>query len=144
MLIGAWVGLLVGGVLFGLSALIFHYYVVRIFKARDWLERGALLVDVDEAGEFARHHPRVAVSVPLGELARRAHELGGTQQRVVIFAHRWSRGARAAQMLRSVGFRDVMNAAGVETKEKLSAAAARAAAGKEPEVIELAPSSPDA
>jgi rhodanese-related sulfurtransferase len=142
MLIGGWVGLVAGGLLCGLFALLFHYYVVRIFKARDWLTRGALLVDVDEAGEFARHHPRVAVSIPLEELARRAHELGGPKQRVVIFAHRWSRGARAAQLLRAVGFEEVMNAAGVETKEKLSAEAARVAARKAPEVIELAPSSP--
>ncbi len=141
MLIGAWVGLLMGGALCALFALMFHYYVMRIFKARDWLSRGALLVDVDEAGEFARHHPRVAVSVPLDQLARRAHELGGAQRRVVIFAHRWSDGARAAQVLRAIGFGEVMNAAGVDTKEKLSAEAARAAAARnETEVIELAPS----
>lgn len=114
----AWVGFVVGGALCAPFALLFHYYVIRIFVARDWLTRGALLVDVDAADEFARHHPRVAVNIPLEELARRAHELGGTQQPVVIFAHRWIRGARAAQLLRSVGFAKVMNAAGVATKEK--------------------------
>jgi rhodanese-related sulfurtransferase len=114
-----------GGALCGAFALMFHHYVVRIFKARSWLSRGAVLVDVDIAGEFARHHPRVAVSVPLEALAQRAHELGERSNPVVIFAHSWSRGARAVHLLRGVGFTEVMNAAGLETKEKLDAEAAR-------------------
>lgn len=68
-------------------------YVVRISKARSWLSRGALLVDVDTAGELARHHPRVAVNIPLEDLARRAHELGENNKPLVIFAHSWRRGA---------------------------------------------------
>ncbi len=93
MLISAWVGFVAGGALCALFALRFHDCVIRIFEARGWLTRGALLVDDNNAGEFARHRPRVAVNIPLEELARRAHELGGTQQPVVIFAHRWIRRA---------------------------------------------------
>jgi rhodanese-related sulfurtransferase len=140
MVFEAWIGLLMGGALCSVFALMFHHYVVRIFKARSWLSRGAVLVDVDIAGEFARHHPRVAVSVPLEQLSQQAHELGERSKPVVVFAHSWTRGARAVHALRSVGFTEVMNAAGLETKEKLDAEAARAAASrKDTELIELAP-----
>jgi rhodanese-related sulfurtransferase len=140
MMPGAWFGLLAGGSLCGLFAVMFHHYVVRISKARDWLSRGALLVDVDAAGEFARHHPRVAVNIPLENLARRAHELGENKKPLVIFAHSWRRGAQAVHELRGIGFWEVMNAAGLQTKEKLSAEAARAAeARKDADIIELAP-----
>lgn len=120
-------GLLAGGAIVGTCAAAWHHYVVRTSKARAWLARGAVLVDVDTAGEFARHHPRVAINVPLEDLSRRAHELGHKDTPIVVFAHSWTRGARATAELRGMGFWDVMNAAGLHTKERLSAEAARAA-----------------
>lgn len=125
---GAWLGLSAGGwVCAGVLALLFHHYVVRIRRAGSWLWRGALLVDVDAAGEFALQHPRVAVNIPLQDLARRAHELGGNNKPLVIFANSWRRGAQALHELRGIGYSEVMNAAGLRTKEKLSAEASRAA-----------------
>jgi phage shock protein E len=126
-MVGAWIGILAGGALCGVFLGSFHHYVMRMSRARDWLSRGAVLVDVDTAGEFARHHPRVAVSIPLKDIARRAHELGHKDRPVVVFAHSWRHAAQAVRELRGMGYWDVMNAGGLPTKEKLSAAAARAA-----------------
>lgn len=120
-------GLLAGGAVAGTCMAAWHHYVVRMSQAREWLARGGVLVDVDTAGEFARHHPRVAINVPLEDLARRAHELGEQGTPLVVFAHSWRRGVRATRELRGMGFWEVMNAGGLHTKEKLSAEAARAA-----------------
>ena len=124
---GAWFGLLSGGAFCLAIAVLFHHYSVRISVACSWLSRGAVLVDVDAAGDLARHHPWAAVSIPLEDLARRAHELGGHDKPVVVCARSWRRGARAVYELRAIGFYEVMNAAGLHTKAKLGSAASRAA-----------------
>jgi rhodanese-related sulfurtransferase len=131
----------------GLFSVIFYHGIVRFYKARDWLsKRGAVLVDVDTRGEFACAHPRVAVNIPLESLARRAHEIGGHEKPIVVFAHSWWRGARAASELRGIGFWEVLNGAGLLTRERLSKACAAAAKirenEKQPELApELAPES---
>ena len=85
---GTWQGILAAALILGIFAAMFHHHVfVRLEKARHWLERGAVLLDVDTHGEFALHHPRVALSIPLEDLARRAHELHPPETLVVVFAH---------------------------------------------------------
>lgn len=146
---GALFGLVAAIALVGGIAVRFHHDVVRIYEARDRLHhRGALLVDVDPSGDFAQRHPRLAVSIPLEELARRAHELGPTDTPIVVYAHRWRDGAKAVHLLRAHGYQDVFDAAGLRTMEKLGAAAAHAEASRTrfegergvPEDVELAPS----
>ena len=134
---------LVGGI-----CSLFHHDVMRIFEARDRLRRGGVLLDVERCGDFAYRHPRLAINIPLAELAKRApHELGPTERPIVVYAHRWRDGLKAVHLLRSLGFRDVFDAAGVRVKEKLSEAAAYADAARihrdeergVPEDVELAP-----
>jgi len=121
---------------FAISAALFHHYVVRIYTAGSWLSKGALLVDVDTVGEFALRHPAVAISMPLEVLAKRASDLGSRNRPMVVFAHRWSRGARAVNDLHRLGFRTVLNAAGMRFNERLSAAAERAAESRRPPLLE--------
>ena len=144
-------GLLFGGACVAILAALFHHYVVRMAKAREWLSEGAILVDVDKTAEFAAHHPRVAVNIPLEDLERRAHELGAKSTRIVVFGHSWRRGAQAVRALHGAGFGEIMSAAGLSTKEKLSVEAWRAAEGREaraakargvPAAVELAPRQP--
>jgi rhodanese-related sulfurtransferase len=124
------------------SGFLFRHYVVRVHKACALLTRGAILVDVDTAEEFARHHPRVAVNIPLEQLARRVHELGGLERPIVVFAHSWARGARAVHRHGMRGFTEVLNAAGLYTRERLSVAGLRTAEAQAPkDLAELSPGS---
>jgi len=123
---GVWIGLAIGFAYVVASAILFHHYVVRVHKACDWLTRGAILLDVDSEEEFARHHPRVALNMPLEQIAQRARELGGATQPIVVFAHSFRRGLEAVTQLHRFGFLDVMNAAGLRTKERLNAVASQA------------------
>lgn len=140
-------GFAVAALIIGIIGARFHYDVVRLFEARDRLRAGGVLLDVDRTGDFVDRHPQLAVNIPLAELARRAHELGPIDKPIVIYAHRFRDGAEAAHLLRSMGFKDVFDAAGVRVKEKLSATAARVEAARIrretgrgiPDDIELAP-----
>ena len=81
----------------------------RVYKARAMVEGGALLVDVDDPASFAREHIEGAKNIPLAELARRASELGGLDQPIVVYGRGKLRAARAANELRAIGFHDVLN-----------------------------------
>ena len=114
-----WVTLVSVVSLLATAASLFHHYVARVNKARAWLSRGAILVDVDSAEVFARVHARGAINIPAEELPRRADEVGPKDQSVVVFALRWARGAQAVHSLRRSGFVNVLNVAGLHTLEKL-------------------------
>lgn len=134
MMSGTLRGILLAALAVGILTMLFHHAVMRIYKAREWLARGAILVDVDTASEFATHHPRIAVSMPLETLVQQATSLGTRRTSIVVFAHSWWRGAKAVRVLRRIGFSDVYNAAGVHTKEELSMAAARSPAAQDNEI----------
>ncbi|HEX7600681.1 MAG TPA: rhodanese-like domain-containing protein [Polyangiaceae bacterium] len=125
-MLATWQGILAAALMVAIFAAMFHHHVVRLETARARIARGAVLLDVDTPGEFALHHPRSAVSIPLADLARRAHELRPPETEIVVFAHRWWRGAQAVHLLRGMGFWSLYNAAGVRTKEKLAKAMASA------------------
>jgi rhodanese-related sulfurtransferase len=148
MPIGALLGFAYGAACAAILAMRFHHDVMRLFEARDRLHhRDAVLLDVDCCGDFVARHPRLAMNIPLEELAMRAHELGSKSRPIVVYAHHWRDGMKAVQLLRNLGFQDVYDAAGVRVKEKLSAAAAHAEEARThweqdrgvPENIELAP-----
>jgi len=130
----AWRGIVLAALAAGILMALFHHAVVRIYKARDWLARGAILLDVDSPAEFAEHHPRIAVNLPLETLVQDVGTIGARNSRIVVFAHSWWRGAKAVRELRRFGFVDVFNAAGVHTKEELSMAAARSAPAEDNEI----------
>ena len=46
-------------------------------QAHQWVEAGAMLVDVRTPEEFAARHLEGAVNIPLNELPERLDELGG-------------------------------------------------------------------
>lgn len=130
-MLAPWEGILAAVGMLGTFAVMIRHHIVRLETARAWLKAGAVLVDVDTKSEFAVHHPGVAFSVPLEELARRAHELGSHENQIVVFAHSWWRGARAVHVLRGMGFWSLHNVAGLLVKEELSKSIKSAAALRE-------------
>jgi rhodanese-related sulfurtransferase len=118
MVPAAWLGLLAGSALGGSFVTLFHHHVMRIARARKWLSRGAILVDVDPDGEFARRHPELAIHIPMQDLARRAHELRERERPIVVVANRWRHGAQAVHLLRGVGFAELLNAAGARSMDQ--------------------------
>jgi phage shock protein E len=77
--------------------------------ARRLISRGALLVDVGSAEEYAEQHLAGAVNFPSEELAFRQDELGDHRKPIVTYARSRLRSAQAAQTLRGIGFHEVFN-----------------------------------
>ena len=73
-------------------------------EAREMVQRGARLVDVRTAGEFAAGHLPGAVNIPLHELDRRARELGAKERPIVVYCLSGHRSQRARAILAAGGF----------------------------------------
>ena len=76
-------------------------------SARDLVNEGARLLDVRGPDEFADGHLPGAIHIPVDELPARLAELEPRHAGVVVYCRSGRRSARAAELLRSSGFRDV-------------------------------------
>ncbi len=78
-------------------------------KARELVAGGAMLVDVRSPAEFATGHLDGARNVPVGEIARRAKELGPADRPVIVYCASGTRSALAKRALVNAGFAQVYN-----------------------------------
>ncbi|XXF78369.1 rhodanese-like domain-containing protein [Myxococcaceae bacterium GXIMD 01537] len=78
-------------------------------KAREWVARGAVLLDVRTPDEFRQGHPEPARNIPLQELPQRLAELGPPGTPVVVYCQAGGRSTRAADLLRASGYPEVFN-----------------------------------
>jgi rhodanese-related sulfurtransferase len=96
-----------------------------VTQARELQQQGYVYIDVRSTGEFERGHPDAAVNVPIIEpdpdtgqpapnpdFVRVLQEGFGTSAKLLIGCQVGGRSARAALMLRSMGFTDVVNVRG--------------------------------
>lgn len=98
---------------------------VSVTEARELQQQGYVYVDVRSTGEFDGGHPDAAVNVPLIEpdpdtgqpspnpdFVRVLAGLFGTDARLLVGCQVGGRSARATQMLRAMGFTNVVNVRG--------------------------------
>jgi phage shock protein E len=78
--------------------------------AREWLNKGALVIDVRSEGEFqGRHLPR-AINIPLGRLGDDVSRLAPDKERgVLLHCLSGTRSGMAKTMLKRMGYRNVFN-----------------------------------
>lgn len=73
------------------------------------VERGALLLDVRTAQEYASGHLDGAVNIPIDQLERRLDEVGPTDREVVVYCEVGARSAYAATVLERAGYGKVVD-----------------------------------
>ena len=78
--------------------------------AREWLNKGALVIDVRSEGEFQERHLPRAINIPLGslgdEIARRAPD---KEQAILLHCLSGTRSGMAKARLKQMGYRNVFN-----------------------------------
>jgi phage shock protein E len=84
------------------------------FEGRDWVARGALLVDVRTPSEFAEGHIDGAINIPIQELKQRLEELGDRGRPIVLCCRSGRRSAMAAQCLTFLGFSEVFDLGAID------------------------------
>lgn len=69
-----------------------------------------MIIDVREPFEYSRGHADRAINIPLSDLPGRAKELGDKKIPVVLYCRSGMRSAQGANILKSLGFKDVYDA----------------------------------
>jgi rhodanese-related sulfurtransferase len=87
--------------------------------AREWLNKGALVIDVRSEGEFQERHLPSAINIPLGrlgdEITRRAPD---KEQAILLHCLSGTRSGMAKTMLKKRGYRNVFNLGSYGRAEK--------------------------
>lgn len=78
------------------------------------IDAGALVVDVRTEDEFMDGAYPGAVNVPVGALQSRMKQLEPKDRPVVLYCASGSRSAMAAMILKAAGWKDVVNAGGLD------------------------------
>ena len=88
--------------------------------ARDYLRKGAKVIDVRTTQEYAERHLPVAVNIPLGELKERIGRVAPKKETVLLL-HCLSGGRSGAgtQTLKGMGYKNVFNLGSFERAEKI-------------------------
>ena len=97
----------------GLSVVFVGFWVFRKLRqvkpelAHEWVERGAVLLDVRSEAEFASGHLPGAINVPLPVLTRQTDGVGEVTKPVVVYCASGMRSALAERVLKRAGFTQV-------------------------------------
>jgi len=83
---------------------------VVVMNARHLVdEQGGLLIDVGTPAQFTGAHIAGSVNIPAADVALRQAEIGPVDRPVVVYARSGFQSARAAHVLRSIGYQRVVN-----------------------------------
>ncbi len=87
----------------------------RAEAAWQWVDEGALLVDVRTPEEYAAGHLPGAVNIPLDQLPKRLEELGKPgEQTIVVYCRSGNRSGQALGWLNRQGYDQVHYGGGLE------------------------------
>jgi len=95
-----------------LSVIAYFFWrgTVVVMNARRLVdEQGALLLDVGTPAQFTGVHIAGAVNIPAADVALRHAEIGPVDHPIVVYARSGFQSARAAHILRSIGYQRVIN-----------------------------------
>jgi phage shock protein E len=82
------------------------------------IRAGARLVDVRTPDEYKDGSYDGAINIPLASLLARQAELGPKDRPIVLFCASGARSGLGARLLKQAGFKDVINAGGLEDMPK--------------------------
>ena len=91
--------------------------------ARDWLQKGGLVIDVRSEGEFREGHLPGAINIPLGRLrAEIARHATDKEQPLLLHCLSGARSGLGRRVLKQAGYRHVFNLGSYGRAERIVAA----------------------
>ena len=79
-------------------------------EAREWLKKGALVIDVRSEGEFQERHLPKAINIPLGRLGEEiAQRAPNKEQPLLLHCLSGGRSGMGASRLKRLGYHHVFN-----------------------------------
>ena len=86
-------------------------------KIKDFIEKGAVIIDVRSPGEFASGHIKNSTNIPLGTISIKAEEIKKLGKPVIVCCASGMRSAQAASILKQNNI-EVINGGGWNSLER--------------------------
>ena len=84
--------------------------VVRPGTAREWLKKGALVIDVRSESEFQERHLPGAINIPLNRVSQEIARYAPTKERpLLLHCLSGTRSGMGASALKKMGYQNVFN-----------------------------------
>ncbi len=80
---------------------------------KEWIDNGALIVDVRTPEEFAAGHYKNSINIPLGELESKIDLFGNKENHIVVYCRTGNRSGKAKDILEKNGYKNVINGGGL-------------------------------
>jgi phage shock protein E len=115
-----WMAILVVASVLGAFAFLMQLNSVSEEVARDCLRKGAKVIDVRTAQEYAERHLPKTINVPLDELKQRiAKEAPNKEAVLLLHCQGGGRSGAGTQTLKGMGYKNVFNLGSFEQAEKV-------------------------
>lgn len=85
-------------------------------NVRDFMDKGAVIIDVRTVGEFQSGHIKGSKNIPLDNIFSKVNEIKRLEKPVIVCCRSGMRSAQAASILKNNGI-DVMNGGGWQSLE---------------------------
>ncbi len=87
-------------------------------EVREWVDSGALIVDVRTPEEFAVARFDGAINIPLSELDQNLQIFGDKDMKIIVYCRTGNRSGQAKKLLNNNGFKNVINGGGLSDMVK--------------------------
>ncbi|HOP28171.1 MAG TPA: rhodanese-like domain-containing protein [Spirochaetota bacterium] len=87
-------------------------------EIKQWIDKGALIVDVRTPEEFAAARFEGAVNIPLSELEKNLQIFGDKDMKIIVYCRTGNRSGQAKKILIKNGFENVINGGGLSDMNK--------------------------
>ena len=85
-----------------------------ILKVKEWIQKGALIVDVRTQEEFNSGNYKGSINIPLAELENNLKIFGSKEQFIIVYCRSGNRSGQAKMILEKHGFKNVINGGGLK------------------------------
>ena len=86
-------------------------------SVKEFMDKGAVIIDVRTVGEFREGHIKNSKNIPLDNIFSKVNEIKRLEKPVIVCCRSGMRSAQAASILKNSGI-DVMNGGGWQSLEK--------------------------
>ena len=106
------------GIFSGITALLLFFSYISNASASDiaesttvknWISKGALIVDVRTPQEFNSGNYKGSINIPLAELEKNLNLLGDKDRLIVVYCRSGNRSGQAKLILEKHGYKNILN-----------------------------------
>lgn len=76
---------------------------------KNWISKGALIVDVRTPEEFNSGNYKGSINIPLAELEKNINRFGDKEKLIVVYCRSGNRSGKAKLILEKYGYKNILN-----------------------------------